>query len=798
MRFALRQLAKSPGFTVVALLTLALGIGVNTTAFTVLNRLLLQALPYRDPGRLVQVWTRTPQVVRAGDAAGDYFDLVEQNTAFSGMAAYVPGATVSFAEPGQPAALEGAVFMTGNFFAILGIEPELGRLPTPGEEQRMEPVTLVSNRFWRQHFHADPGIIGRAVRLGGKGYAVVGVMPSSMDNPQLFDTHAAFFPLDPTRVNREYRDYGWYTVLARMKAGVSLGQAQAELDVLGARFARDHPKTNTGRTFSAVGYPTDNVDATGRQLTWMTLALCGLVLLIACVNLANLQLVRTTRRAQEIGIRLALGCSRARVVAMLVLESVLLSVAGGAVGLLVALWSNAYVARYFAVDLPLDLRVIAFAFGVATVTGVVFGTFPAWMASRTDVNTSLKSAGRGATSDRSRHWLRQGLVVAELAMALTLLAGAGFFVSGLYRLTHRSLGWDTTHEVVGWIELDHDHYGEQLDPRSLAWSGKLQASLAAIPGVEAAAISIDSPPWGWRFQPYRLEGQPPPEPGKEAYARFTSASPGFMKVYGLHLLQGREFTAADGPGAPAVVMVSESMARKFWPGGNAIGHRIAGADPVHPGWAEIVGVFADFEGSADFAGSSDNGLKFMTPWAQNNIRFITFNVRTAGPSAAYKESVRRAIALLAPDLAPNMLETVEDEMASELSYYSFLRKLLIQIAGLGLLLSAVGIYGVVANLASERTREIGIRMALGAQPGSLVWLFLRNGLRLAAAGSALGIGAAAVLLTILGRMMPELPGRDPRVVAGMAGVLFAVALAACWLPARRITRISPVLALRTE
>ncbi|HXP62219.1 MAG TPA: ABC transporter permease [Dongiaceae bacterium] len=805
MKFAIRQLAKNPGFTVVALLTLAMGIGVNTTAFTFLNRLLLQSLPYRDPGRLVQVWASNSHESFAAQAPGDFFDEQEQNTVFSGMAAYVQGESASFAEPGQPAVRVGSVSVTANYFAVLGVQAQIGRLPSAEEEARSEAVALLSNAFWREHFAADPAVIGRTVKLDGKLRTIVGVMPPAVDDQMLFNVRPCLFPLDRIRTNREYRDFGWYTVVARLKPGVTVQQAQSEMTVLAARFAKDHPKSNGNRTIRVVAFPTTTLGDTATELTWTTMALSGLVLMIACVNLANLQLVRTTRRGQEIGIRIALGCSRGQLIWMLLLESLVLSVAGGALGILVARWSSAYIARYFSIAMPIDLRVIAFTFGVSVLTGALFGTVPAWLASRTDVNASLKSSGRGSTSDRSRHWLRQGLVVVQLAMALTLLAGAGFFVRGIQRLTHRNLGWDTTHEVIGVIELDHDTYGEQRDPRSLAFSERMQASLAALPGVEAAALSFDTPLNGFRTAAYRVEGQPAPEAGKELYAGYTPVSPGYLKVYGLHLVQGREFRDSDRPGSPAVVIVNEAMARKWWPGEDPIGKRIGTGNEAGPaqgsakfGWAEVVGVVRDFEGAAEFYNPSGNNLKFMVPWAQNNHRFITFSIRTSGPSAAYKEPVRKAISLLAPDLAVSVLATVEEGMAGELSYFDFLRKVLTQIAGLGLLLSGVGIYGVVANLASERTKEIGIRMALGAQPGGIVWLFLRNGIQLAVLGAAIGLAAAFSLTMILGRIIPVLPGRDPWVVVGAALFLVSVSLFACWLPARRTSSVSPTTALRSE
>jgi putative ABC transport system permease protein len=798
MIFALRQLAKNPGFTVVCLLTLALGIGVNTTAFTVLNRLLMQALPYRAPKELVQVWAALPRQAFAGHAPGDFFDEQEQNTVFSGMAAYIQRVQMSLAEPGQPAIRPAAVPMTANFFSVLGVEPQLGRLPSPGEEARFESVTLLSNYFWRSHFNADPKILGRTLRIDAKTYTVIGVMPPALDDPVLFGALPSFFPLNPMRLNRDLRGFGWYTVVARLKPGVTLQQAQSEMTVMAARFAKDHPKTNSDRTFRVVPFPTTSMGDTGTELTWLTMALSGLVLLIACVNLANLQLVRTTRRSQEIAVRLALGCSRIQLIGMLLLESLLVSVAGGALGVVVAKWSNAYVAQFFGVEMPLDLRVIGFTFLASMATGALFGTVPAWIASRTDINDALKSGTRGSSSDRSRHWLRQGLVVVELGMALVLLAGAGFFVTGIYRLTHRNLGWDPAHVIVGSIELDHDTYGEQKDPRSLAFGEKMAAAIRSIPGVTAVAMSRGSPVDGAGGDAVRIEGQPPPRPGEEILVGDFCGGPDFLKVYGLHLIQGREFRDSDRLDSIPVVIVNEKLARKFWPGESPIGKRIGSIDPANPNWAQVVGVVNDFEAGGEFYDRSADGLKLIRPWAQNNHRFIGINIGTTGPPGPYKLSVQKAVAQIAPELALSMLETADDVLADELSYFSFLRQILVQIACLGLLLAAVGVYGVVANLASERTREIGIRMALGAGSGSLIWLFLRNGVRLAFLGSAIGLGAAYILISILTRWLPVLPGRDPWVVLGVAVFLGAIALVACWIPALRATRVNPTVALRSE
>jgi len=798
MRYTLRQLAKNPGFTTVALATLALGIGVNTTAFTALNRLLLQSLPFREPDRMVQIWATMDQQGFRPQTPGDFVDECDKNTVFDNFAAYIPAVRSSLAEPGRPPVQYVTIHTTASFFPLLGISAQLGRTYTDAEDRHLDPLVMVSNSFWREHYGADPQILGRTVKLNSKMYTVVGVTPPALDDPTLFNGKPAFFVLNGIRVNTGFRAGGWYHVAARLKPGVTIQQAQAEMDNLARRYAHDFPKTNSGKGLKVVPFPKDSMGELGAKLTWLVMALSGMVLLIACVNLANLQLVRTTRRSQEIAIRLALGCSRARLIGLLLTESVVVSVAGGAIGLLLAKWSNAYVAKFFEVDMPLDFRVIAFTFGAALLTGAVFGTVPAWLASRTDINSSLKASVRGSTSDISRHWLRQGLVVVELVLALTLLAGAGFFVSGIYKVTHRDLGWHASNVVIGFIELDHDHYGEQLDPRSLAFGDRMLAALRALPGTEAAALSIDSPAWGLRPTSFRIEGQPAPEPGKEAYVHGTNASPGYLKVYGIRLVQGRDFNETDRPGSPPVVIVNEFMAKKFWPGENPIGKRVGKTDPAKPEWAEVVGVMADFRGAGDFYYPNQDSSTFLVPWAQNNHRFISFNVRTAGDPGPFKETVRKAMGLLAPDVALSDLQTVPEVMDEEVSYFEFLRRMLLQTSALGLLLAAVGIYGVVANLASERTKEIGIRMALGAQPAGLAWLFLKNGIQLATVGWVIGLGTSFLLLSFLTKMLPNLPGNNPLFVIAVSFLLVATALLACWLPARRATKVDPTVALRSE
>jgi putative ABC transport system permease protein len=798
MRFALRQLAKSPGFMFTALVTLALGIGVNTTAFTALNRLLLQALPFREPERLVQIWGTSPRNDFGGISPGDYFDLRDDNTVFEDVTAYVPYASDSLAEPGQPAAYLSTIHSTANFFRIFGIQPQLGRTFTPDEEKHMADVGLVSNSYWHEHYGADPKVLGRTVRLNAKTVTIVGVLPARLDDPTLFDRRISFWLLDPTAINHDLRYLNWYRVAARLKPGVTLHQAQANLLSIGRRLAHDFPKTNSKRGFRATAYPPNNMGDIGSQTTWLVMVLSGLVLVIACVNLANLQLVRTTRRSQEIAIRLALGSSRARVVWMLLQESLILSLGGALLALLVGKWSNMYVAKYFGIDMPLDLRVIGFTFAASALTGAAFGAFPAWTASREDLSSALKESGRGSTAGAARHWFRQGLVVLELVLALTVLGGAAYFVSGIFKLTHQDLGWTADHTLIGEITLDHDHYGEQKDPRSVAFGDRLVEVLQALPGVKRAATGQGFPAYGGGDTPYRVEGQPAPEQGHEEYAASLNIGPGYLGIYGISIVKGRDFNERDRPGSTPVVIINEAMAKKCWPGADPIGKRLGGADPANPEWAEVVGVMKDFHGVFDVMFGNSGRLKMYRPWAQNSHRFVTFHIRTAGPPEALEESVRRAVATIIQDIALSDLGLGSTVIEANLSYFTFLRKALMELSALALLLSAVGIYGVVATLVSERTKEIGIRMALGAQSGSLIWLFLRNGLFLSITGAVAGAAAAYALIRILTRMLPFLPGFNAWYLAPVAVFLVAVALVACWLPARRSTRVNPTISLRSE
>jgi len=798
MRIAFRQLVKTPGFTVIALITLALGIGVNTTAFTVLNRLLFLPQPYPETGRMVQIWSTTPQWQNGTLSPADFCDLREQNTVFAHLSVCNIDYFKSLAAAGHTPEQSIAVAVTADFFSILGISASLGRTFTPEDQAKQAPVVVLSNTYWQKHLAGDLNVLGRSLRFDGKTVTVIGVMPPVLDDPLLWNGRIDLWYLDFVELNRQLRDRSWYSVIARLKPGVTLGQAQTELRTIAARLAHDFPKTNDQRGLRVAPFAPDYQGDLGRTLNWLVMALSLSVLLIACVNLTNLQFVRSTGRSREYAIRLALGASRGQLIRQLLNESLLLSLSGGAFGLLVAKWGNAYYAAYFDAPMPLDLCVLAFAFAVSVLVGVVSGVIPAWFGSRADISAALKQGGRGSTADCSRHRLRHGLIVAELALALTLLTGAGFFIRGIQRIMSRELHWRPENTLVGYFELPYERYGDEADRRLQVITDKFLAALRLLPGVDHAAVSSNSPAWAYGGRMNLLiEGQSPPPKGNAPGARHISITCDFFDTVGIRLLQGRNFTDFDRPDAPGVAIINQAMAGKFWPGQNPIGKRIGDADSSNPRWYEIVGVVNDIVAGLDFDGEHSRS-QFYRPWAQHSIRFITFSLHSTSDPRTLTDRVRQSLAGIEPDVAITDLTTAEEAMKNSLSGYAFVRRTLAQLAGLGLLLSAMGVYGVIANLTVERTHEVGVRMALGAQRGDVVWLFLRNGVTLALIGAAIGLLLSFALVRVLIQTVAIIPGDDPWIIAGLAAVLVGVAVLACWLPARRATKVSPLLALRAE
>jgi putative ABC transport system permease protein len=801
IRYAVRQLLKSPGFTVVAVLTLALGIGVNGTMFSVLNTLIFRGAPFGDPGRLVDVFTSGAQSNYWQWSPAEAHDIREESTVFESFAAngwWSP----SMAEPGQPAVKLSGMTVGDDFLPMLKVAPVMGRLFTP-EENKVGNVAVVTNRFWQRRLGGDPHVIGRVLRLDGKAVAIVGVMPPSLDDPMTWGRLDFWAPMAYDAHGWAIRNAGWLNVVARLKPGISVAQAQAEMDTLAARYAHDYPQYSAERGIHVESLEQHRLDATSRRMSWLVMDLTLFVLLIACVNLANLQLVRTTGQAREHAIRLALGSSRWRLVRQLLTESLIVSLAGGALGLIVAHWGNAALGSRILVDgtdgldLPVDLRVAGFALLASTVTGAVFGIMPAWIASGADANSALKQGGRGATGDRSRHRLRHTLIISEVALALALLAGAGYFVRGTQRMVHRDFGFRPTNMLIGSVDLSNKRYDKE-GTRRQAYD-RLRSELGALPGVTHVAISVGHPAVAFHaLGDIAVEGRPVPQVGKEPLSFFQEVSPGFFETVGIRLLQGREFKDTDLADTPKVVIVNEAMAREFWPGQNPIGKRIGLGEREKREWNEVVGVVNDVTIPFFIFQPPETRFETYKPIYADETPWITFSVTSSSDPRALEESIRRAVAKVDPDVAVYDLESADERIAQAMANFTLVGGILAVMAGLGLLLSSVGVYGVIASLAAQRTQEIGIRTALGAQRGDVLWLIMKNGLRLAATGTAIGLALAFALTFVLGKVMPEVPGRSAAVTLGLSLLIVAVALVACWLPARRATKVDPIVALRGD
>jgi len=799
--YAIRQLTKNPGFTAVALVTLALGIGINVTAFTLVSVILYRMPPYPQPERLVSVYSTTSQAQFSQIAPANARDVVRQATVFEQATPWC-WEYGGLAQPGKPANRVVGLAVAGNFFSTVGITPMLGRALTPADDAPGHgDVIVASESFWREKLGGDPAVVGSTVRVDGRPVTVVGIAPTASQDFVGFGPVDFWQPLAYGEDNWRIRDNDWMRFVARLRPGVSLPQARAQLETIAARLAHDHPETNARRGLALLPYAAGRSVGTA-PILWTVLGLMLFVLLIACVNLANLQLARTLTRVREYAIRIALGASRGQLVRQLLAESILLSVAGGALGLLVAVWGNRLLgsriqlnADATGLDMPLDHRVLAFTFLAAVLTGIIFGLVPALMASRTDVNAAVKQGSRGAAGSRSRHRLRRMLVVAELALALASLGGAAYFVRGIERLANADAGWQTANLVTGSFVLPAKTYAAEEQTRAVV--DRIQAALAKLPGVDKVAVS-GSLPFGGNFShsgKFVIAGQPPPSQGLEPLALAERVTPGYFSAIGVRLLEGRDFNAADRQDTRHVAIINAAMAAKFWPGGDAVGHRIGGTDPKNPDWKEIVGVVSDIQALGNVAPTP---YQMYRPFAQDTDHWLTFTVHVPGAIGGLPEAARRAVAGVDSDLAVYQLgsvQTIGDLFNSNLY---LIEHMLTIAAVLGLLLALVGIYGVIANLAVQRTQEIGVRIALGAGTGAVLWLVLRDGVRLGFVGTGIGLVLAYGLSRGLTAVMPGIPGNDNAVMLGLAALLVAATLLACLIPALRATHVDPVEALRAE
>jgi len=805
LKFALRSLAKSPGYTAIALLTLALGIGVNTAMFSVVRAFLLQPAPYPDSERLVRVYRTSPQSKTWPHSAPDLDDLRAQNRSFAAFAAF-QWWSFSLAEPGQPAERMQGMVASADLFAALGVQPALGRAFTREEQQPgRDQVVILTDSLWRSRFAADPGIIGRTIRVDGTTQTVIGVMPASFAYPLFWGRLDAIRPLVYSAEWQHLRNNQWLGAIARLKPGVALDQAQAELDTIAARLEKQYPDSNAGTGLRLVPLHETAMDDTSRNVTWLTLGLSVFVLLIACTNLANLQLARCAGRARELAVRIALGASRGQILRQLLVESVALAAAGGAIGVLVALWLDDLLSHQLdggggaGVAIPLAWPVLVFAVFASVAAGLLSGAVPAWFAARTDVNHGLKAQARGSTGDRSRHRLRSALIVAEFAFALVLLAGAGFFVRGLQRLAARDPGWRTGGLLTGTVTLPDtlptDRY--VLEDARRAFYDRLLQRLAALPGVEHASLSSSLPIYAYNSsRNFAVEGRADPPKGQEPLADYVLVTPDFFNAVGLQLVAGRLFPENLRADSPRLALINETMARQYWPNEDPVGKRLGDPDAKQRNWTEVIGVVRDVGFVANL-GLPDTRLQVYCPLVQEPWGYLSIALRGRHPQAL-AEPLRRAVADLDPDLPVADLRTVGEAVDHAQRNIHVANQLLAGFALLGLLLAAIGLYGVISTLVTQRTQEFGIRLALGAQTHDVLWLVIGKSLALTALGSLIGCVGAAALVRFLGQLMPGLPGGDPWVLAAIVVLLLAVAVGACFLPARRATRVDPLVALRAE
>jgi putative ABC transport system permease protein len=800
LRFALRQLTKSPGFTAVALLTLALGVGLNTSMFSVINVLIFRALPYPDSGRLVRVFRTSPQSQTWPHSVANFLDHEAQNHVFEQMAA-AAWATLNLAEPGAPAERLHGMAVTGGFFPTLGVQPELGRWFSVEENQPgRNQVMVITHELWAGRYAADPQIIGRSLRINGESVTVVGVMPAGFVYPFLFGPVDAWRPIAFTAEQRQDRGNNWLQVIARLKPGVPVAQADAEMRALGARLGREFPQNNGQDGLRVVDLQHSCMDDLGHSISWFTMGLGIVVLLIASANLANLQLARAATRSREYAIRGALGASRWQLMRPLLVESVSLALCGGALGVLIAVWGNDFIGSRMQIgdqtgtELPLDLRVLGFAFLVSLLAGVVCGTAPAWSAAGFNVNDTLKQGGRSATGDRTHHRFKHALVVSQIALALTLLAGAGFFIRGFQNYLGRDPGWNPGGVWSGSVALPEQQYNTPEKMR--AFQSRLLDRLGTIPGVERAALSSALPVYGF-FNSFNIvvEGQPVPPRGQEPLIEQARASSGFFAVLGVPVHAGRVFADNLRETDPAVAVINESTARRFWPGESAIGKRLKGIGDDQ--WLEVIGVVGDVRFPA-YPSEPDTRLQLYRPLVQSPGTYLHIALRSSLSPAALTDAVRRAVTEIDPDLPVQKPGSVRQEIAKAGANFALVSQMLVCSAALGLLLSALGIYGVVASLMVQRVQEIGIRLALGATHADVLWLVLASGVRLALTGTMLGLAGAIALRQLFRAAMPSLAGNETWTTVLVTVGLAAVTLFACWLPARRATKVDPLVALRAE
>jgi putative ABC transport system permease protein len=800
LRYACRTLLREPLFTAVAIVTLALGIGLNTAMFSFMNTLLLRPLPFPDASRLVTLSRTTPQQNDGGFSPADYLALRDAESAFGRFAAYQPS-SLSVAEPGLSTAW---YLASPNFFDVLELPPALGRSFRPEDAiAGNDRVVLLSHAFWLDHFGGAANVIGQTIRTQREAYEIIGVLPPAAGDHRLLGRAGLFSPLVFSPAARLSRTSQAIRILGRRAQTVSEAQAATFVTSFGARMAADFPVENARTAWRSQPLPRTSTGSTGRAIVGMLLGLSGFVLLIACSNLANLLLARTIERSRELAVRAALGASRLQLMRTLAFEAALLAGAGGLGALAVATWTTNWLRSTViagggpAFEFPLDWRVLSFTVGASVATLLLCGLAPALFAGRMRANDTLKTGGRGSTTSRRQTRLRHALIATQFALALILLAGAGFFLRGANNLLKEHFGWSAERVVQADVTLPEKRYA---DGRAIsAFHTLLLERVARLPGIESASVSYGLPYLGLQGQGlYLAEGAASSQGQQTLLAKLNGVSPAYFEVTGTRLLAGRAFSEADTAVSPQVAILSQSMAQALFPGGRAIGGRVgAPSEDKATAWMEVVGVVADVR-SIDVAQQA-SAFQLYQPTTQDPHSRFTLAVRaTAEAPGAIAPALAATLADLDAELSVQRLMSATARMQEITSSLSLIQQLLTVFAGLGLFLAALGIYGAMSRMVAQRTDEIGLRMALGAEAMAVTRLVLGAGARIVLLGAAVGLAGAAGLSRLLAAVFPTLRTDSWLVGAAATIMLVTMALVACYRPTRRAIGIDPMTALRSE
>ncbi len=805
LRYAVRMLLKSPGFTLIAVVALALGIGANTAIFSVVNAVLLRPLPYKAPEELVWLWGTNPQNDIKQETASypDFNDWRQQAQSFNGMAGFASSAPILGGTEGEPERLRAGVAI-GDLFSVLGVEPALGRKFLPEEnEEGKHRVVLLSHALWQRRFGGDPGIVSRQVMINNNQHTIVGVLPAAFQDPLPGEAQRLemWLPLSVTANMKQARRGDFLNVVARLKPGTTQQQAEAEMTGITAQLEKQYPNTNTGWGI-IVQSMHETITGDVRPALLVLLGAVSVLLLIACANVANLLLARATARQREIAIRAALGASRGRIIGQLLTENVLLSLCGGVLGLLFAYWGMDALLALNPGNIPrldsigIDRAVLLFTIGVSLVTGLVFGLAPALTVSKPQFNDTLKDGGRGGMEGGTARRLRSGLAVAEIALSFVLLVGAGLLIRSFLQLQDVNPGFSADHLLTVNLSLPAAKYPENQQVVNLY--DQLLARLAVQPGVQSATVTTALPlAGGSEYAAFTVEGRIPARTDRQPDAESRIVGPDYFRALQIPLRKGRLLEERDATGAPDVVVINETMTRKYFGGDDPIGKRITFGDAqaADAEWFTVVGIAGDVRGSSL---NAEPYAQVYGSYRQSPRRAMTVVLRTAGEPLALAAIVRQQVAALDPQQPLYNMRTAEQVLAASIARPRFNMLLIALLAGIALVLAGIGVYGVISYSVTQRTRELGVRMALGASAGNVLKLVVGEGMFLAGIGIAIGIAAAIGVSRIMASLLYAVTATDPFTFVSLALLLAAIAFVACYIPARRATKVDPMVALRYE